>query len=86
VLKLCSSTALGIALAVQPAWALRVDVRPDPLPPGTVEQYFTGTVVVDGIPVFKQGYRIWTGARWVPMINSHRPGERPIPRRQRRLE
>lgn len=83
--KHCLSIAFSIAWAVQPAWALRAEVRPDPLSPGTVEQYFTGDVVVDGIPVFRQGYRIWTGYRWIPMIDTHKR-ERPIPRRQRRLE
>lgn len=85
MLKLCPSIALGIALAVQPAHALRVEVRPDPLPPGTVEEYFTGMVVVDGIPVFKQGLRVWDGARWIPIPSTHK-GERPIPRKQRRQE
>lgn len=68
-----------------PAQALRVEARPDPLPPGYVEQYFTGMLVVDGVPVFQEGLRMWDGARWV-VIPSTRKGERPIPRRQRRLE
>lgn len=85
MLKQCLSIATGIALAVQPAWALRVEVRPDPLPPGTVEGYFTGLFVVDGIPVFTQSYRVWTGTRWIPLLPTHE-GERPIPQQQRRME
>lgn len=85
MLKHCLMLATSIAIAVQPASALRVEVRPDPLPIGTVEQYFTGMLVIDGIPVFKQGYRVWTGTRWVPLPSTHR-GERPISRRQRRME
>lgn len=85
MLKLCSSIAIGIALAVQPAWALRVEVRPDPLPPGYVETYVIGTVMVDGLPVFKTGLRIWDGMKWVVIPGTHE-GERPIPRRQRRME
>lgn len=68
-----------------PAQALRLEVRPDPLPPGTVEPYFTGMVMVDGIPVFKQGMRVWTGERWIPVPSTHE-GERPVPQRQRRME
>lgn len=67
------------------AHALRIVGSLDPPLPGAVEQYFTGDVVVDGMPVFKQGYRIWTGERWIPMIGTHQ-GERPIPRRRRRME
>lgn len=85
MLKHCLTFAWSIALAVQPALALRVEVRPDPLPLGYIETYYTGIVVVDGIPVFKQGMRVWTGTRWVPVPSTHH-GERPIPRRQRRLE
>lgn len=83
--KLCPSIAIGIALAVQPAWALRVEVRPDPLPLGFVETYYTGMVMVDGIPAFREGLRVWDGMKWVPIPSTHQ-GERPIPRRQRRME
>lgn len=85
MLKLCTGIALSIALAVQPAWALWVEVRPDPLPPGYVETYFTGMLVVDGVPVFREGLRMWDGRRWIAIPSTHQ-GERPIPRRQRRME
>lgn len=85
MLRLCLSIAISIALAVPQAWALRVEVRPDPLPPGYVETYFTGMIVVDGLPVFREGLRMWDGAHWILLPSTHQ-GERPIPRRQRRLE
>lgn len=85
MLKHCAGIAIGIALASTPAQAIRVEPRPEPVPIGTVEQYFTGMLVVDGIPVFRQGYRVWDGTRWVPIPSTHQ-GERPIPRRQRRME
>lgn len=84
MLKLCCSIALGIALA-SPAHALRVEARPDPLPLGYVETYYTGMVIVDGLPVFQEGLRMWDGRRWVVIPSTHK-GERPIPRRQRRME
>lgn len=84
MLKLCYSIAISIALA-SPAGALQVEVRPDPLPPGYVETYFTGMIVVDGLPVFQEGLRMWDGRRWIGIPSTHK-GERPIPRRQRRME
>jgi hypothetical protein len=85
MLRHCFCIATSIALAVQPACALRVEARPDPLPPGYVETYFTGMIMVDGLPVFQEGLRMWSGERWIPLPSTH-SGERPIPRRQRRLE
>lgn len=70
---------------MQPAWALRVEVRPDPLPPGYVETYYTQMLMVDGIPTFREGLRMWDGKRWIPLPSTHK-GERPIPGRQRRME
>lgn len=57
-----------------PAHATRAETLPAPpnLPGGPVQKFFAAQVTVDGLPTYREEWRVWDGIgkTWVPMASA----------------
>ena len=58
-----------VALAMPAPVVLADELPPPNLPGGPIQKFFAQGARVDGIPVFREEWRVWNGRNWVPLMS-----------------
>lgn len=79
---------LALVLLTVPVWAMLAGELPPPnLPGGPIQKFFVQEIRIDGMPVYREEWKVWDGRNWVPLMSDEgmwrafgiKPSSEPAP-------